>query len=364
MIGGTTESITCRERTQGGDIQHQCSTRSEVRWVEGGAVSALVGGSSLGVDQSQAASQGGTQPLSSGSPTGGASYTVLEDELMARFKAKHGPNYDSMALKGVSVIASDVRIGEKISSLPTSVSEENYVAKNDTSTAQTRHFVVSVSAVDRERYEFSKSVVSGTRLTGELSFEIKAGDLTLGGSGTSERTRTLTLGNTRETTRETTRSYEENFDQTVQPRTVLFIKVQRESRNDIYKLEGGILFDGDVDVVHRWKDVYACGAFGTDRCHRWKERTDKYKLSQLLPAEQRRFELDGRVTVSSAANTSTVVTYAETPLSSLHTVQDTELPIVAPRLDPARDYYRVAAPPPNLRYRPVASRPCGAGAAC
>src|SRR5690606_26962733 len=118
----------------------------------------------------------------------------------------------------------------------------------------------------------------------------------------------------RETSRTVNRTYTEEFSQRVDPYKTLVIKIRREILTDLYKLDGYIVFDGEVKIVHKYKDVYACGPFGTSRCSRIKTSNETLKLSQLLTAAERTLQLNGKVTISSSENTKTTTSYAITDL--------------------------------------------------
>lgn len=218
-----------------------------------------------------------------------------------------------MGLTDVSIERSDVRLGTKLNSLPVSISEQDYVARNATSQEQTRSFKINITVVDRESYTFARALVSRQTNSTTMGFNIYG--VSASTTGGTERSLTLNCTTVNEITN--TRNYSEEFEQRVRPNTVMIIKVRRLSTNDVYSILGSLTIDGTVTVTTRHGDWYGCGPFNTDRCHRWRTRHTPYRLSSLLSAEQRTFDMGGRVTMSSSENTSTEISYAEFPIGQV-----------------------------------------------
>lgn len=351
-IGGGNGPLNCDERVSGELTEHQCSGASDVNWEQDYTSHAKrhTGAKSEKLSLSKAGPS-----LLLGMESAPLSFVVLDDELLKRFRAIFGN--EDMTLVSVSLLASDVSVGEKISSLPTTISEENYVAENRTDDPQTRHFRVSISTTEAERYAFTRTLVRGSNTSTTVGFNIQG----VTGSSVSGLNRTLTIGSSTENNFSSTKSYEEQFEQNVNPRMAMFIKVRRETLNNTYKLQGAVLFEGVVRVTRRVKDVYACGVFNTDRCSRWKIRTVDYNLSQYLPEEQRKFDMDGVVTISSSVNTNTTITYATKPISKLPSSSLTDVPLVGPKtIIPEKDYQQIDMVPDHLEWKAVGDKEvCG-----
>jgi hypothetical protein len=361
QIGGVTYPLDCTERDASGGVEFQCTGRREISWIqevraEAGLslVNHLSGRLTAGRDKSAIALFAEDPSLPHKSQKG---IVDLDAELEKRFRARFGNNFHTMTLKNVAILASDVAIGSKISSLPTTISEENYVARNDTDSTQNRKFRITVTTREGERYSFERTLVRGSTQSTNLGFNVKG----ISGGVTTGLNRQLTIRNSSENSFEETRAYEEQFEQNVRPRTAMFIKVTRETSNDVYALTGSILFEAEIDVQYRWKDVYACGIFNTDRCSRWKTRIETHKLSQVVPEAERKFDMSGLVTISSSANSSTTISYAERPLSSLsETLKDEIAPEKFNPVIPEKDYIQVTNVPAGLNWRKVGTQvTCG-----
>ena len=240
-------------------------------------------------------------------------FVVLEAELHRRFKTKFRGSYDTIEpISEIVILMSDVKVGDKISSLPSSIAQETYTLNNNSDDTQTKRIVVKVKTEERETISFEKAITTGNENKFKLGFEIKG----LRAESETTSTRQTSITNKTEATTTRTREYEEQFEQKIGPRKRLVITIKREVLTDIYALQGTIVFDGRIKVKHQTKDVYACGPLGTGRCSRWKNKDRVFNLSDILSVEERTLSLAGKATISSSANTKTETTYTATDLST------------------------------------------------
>lgn len=368
VIGHSRSSADCDEREpDSGSVTYSCSGSVDINWVSDDEVSANRSGLAAGLTHkigqkgTFASDQSGTAPDAAADQSFPVERVVIENYLLDQFKKKYGKNYDELTLDSIAVAYSDLTVGDVISQLPQSVSTETYEFSNGSSSEQSLSVNLGVTALEREKYNFRKQVVTGRKetYTVKVSGEYKFGSIGSVGaeaSAQTEKTRTVTLGSDSETERSVTRKFEENFTQKVPAKTLMFVKVQREITNNVYALRGGVTFDGQVTVVRKWKDVYACGPFGTSRCSRTKSSSTPVQLSQILTDAQRTIDMSGEVLVSSAANTKTKMSWAEQPISSIP-AQASALMDAAETagLDssvflPGKNYRKIEAAPPGLTW--------------
>lgn len=298
VIGSTHYSLTTDEREDNDTIEYKCSARSDINWIE--------------VEISL------NKGLFNSNKALSSRFVVLEDELLARFASNfpRPDRYHSMSLSKISIVEADVRVQEKLSSLPNSMTEETYVLNNNTNNEQTKNVRLTLSTVEGERFTYTKNVTTQDEIKFGLSYEIKG----LKADGSVRQTWTTQIGKSEERQITRTRTYQEDFQQKIGPMKSLIIRIKREILNEVYKLEGYILFDGDVNIKLRWKNMRSCGPFGTDRCAEWKEQDYTVKFSQFLSEEQRKITLDGQVTISSSENTRTTTEYSEVDLPTSNSI--------------------------------------------
>lgn len=287
-IGSTNYSIQSDERVWNDKIEYKCSGTTEINWVS--------------IMENLKSSNKSTFSF-----TQNPIIVVLEDEMLNRFKKKYTQGYHSMELKNIQILKSDIKVGKKVSSLPSTYNEENYILQNCTSQVQTKNVRLTVVTTEGENYLFNRSIMTRDSTTAGLSFNVSGFNPSI----SQVQSRDLTISSTRGAMISRNETYQEDFSQVVNPLKALIIKIRREIINEVFILEGPILFDAKVIVTDRWKDVYACGIFGTDRCSRWKEETKTFMLSQILSEEERTFQLDGNVSISSSKNTRTTSFYVE-----------------------------------------------------
>lgn len=373
VIGSHTEAVICEEKTTTAEtVQFRCQGQTEINWSdESSSVSSrLLQKSDILNNLSARLSDVRNRTSDVGGEDAVARESItLEPDLLNKFKTRYTSPYSAMDLPSLSVVKSDVTVGEVIRTLPVTVNEEKYSFENNTNGTQRRKFKVNVSVNEGETFDFTKKVVTGSvskyevKLHGE--YKVAAG---LGGgasaTGTWEKSRTVTIGNDHRISRTVTRSYEEEFEQEVPAMKAIFIKVQRESSSNVYGLTGSVVFDGDVNMRFDKKDVYPCGPGKTKRCKRTKSTYWTMKLSQLLTEAERTVDMSGRVTVSSAANSKTSIFWAEKPLepsnnplttgpssAELSSAEDNDVAIALPPLLAGRELRRETRVPEGLEFR-------------
>ncbi|WP_434034833.1 hypothetical protein [Cupriavidus sp. a3] len=336
VIGHSRGTADCEDRdTDDGSTKYRCSGEVEINWVDDAAKASTGQKAKSPLAGSLSAAVAKLGMVSAGaSAADGPSLTpltkvqslpreriVVENYLLDQFRKKFRTDYNSMTLDSISVSQSDLVIGDVVTALPQSVNSEVYEFINGTNAQQTRTFNIGVTVVEREKFSFKKTVVTGRKETYSIkvdgSFKFGGIGMKSEGSASVEKSRTVTVGRETEEENTITRKFDESFTQNVPAQSLLFIKVQREVSNNVYSLNGGVTFDGQVTVGWRWKDVYACGIGKTDRCSRWKSRQEKVQLSQILTPAERTVDLSGEVMVSSTANTKTKISWAEKPISDL-----------------------------------------------
>lgn len=292
IVGSTHYSIETDERENNDAVEYKCSARSDINWVEAEVTS--------------------NKRLFDSDKELSSRFVVLEEELMSRFNREFPKpdKYNSMSIEKISIVEADVRVQQKISSLPNSVAEETYVLNNNTNNEQTKNVKLTLATVEGEKFAYNQTVTTQDVVKFGLSYETKGFKV----DGSVSRTWTNQIGKSEERHITRTRTYQEDFEQKIGPMKSLIIRIKREILNEVYKLEGFILFDGEVNIKLRWKNIRSCGRFGTDRCSEWKEQNYIVKFSQYLSEEQRKIILDGQVTISSSENTRTTTEYSEMDL--------------------------------------------------
>ena len=330
VVGSTHYSIDSEEREVGDKVEYRCSSSSEINWVENNSLNK---NKQKGIDLSD-------KMVVQNNP----SFTILEDELLNRFKKKYKKSYTTMEFNNIVVLESNVSVKDKISSLPSSFSEEIYVSENPTNTQQTKNIKISVSTTEGERVTLDKSITTRNETQFGFGFTAKV----FNANGSIKQSIEMKIGSSRETSRTINRTYTEEFSQKVEPYKTLIIKIKREVLTDLYKLGGYLVFDGEVKIIHKYKDVYACGPFGLDRCSRTKTSTQTLKLSQLLSLEERTLNLDGQVTISSSENTKTTTSYAITDLPSKDTDDELNKGKTLTFVN-GQDFYIIKTLPANIK---------------
>lgn len=280
IIGSTHYSISSEEREENDETEYKCSANSDINWV---------------YNTEKAGSYKSNNKIDE------QRFIILEDELLARFIKNYGSSYHSIAIDKIVMLASDVKVGNKISSLPTTANEQIYVSRNCSSEEQAKNIKLSVSTTEGEKFTYDKSITTRNEASFGLTYKIF--------SAAFKQSWDMKIGSSQETSIIRNKTYQEDFQHKVKPSKELIIKIKREVLNDIYKLEGFILFDGVVKVTFYKKDCQDTG-FGRRNCkHKY---WDVYlNLSQHLTEEERKFVLDGQATISSSDNTRTTTYYSE-----------------------------------------------------
>jgi hypothetical protein len=233
---------------------------------------------------------------------------VLEDMLITRARSQvHLDGSLEFSIRDLAVQRSNARVGQRISSLPTSLAHQEWSIENATGFEQSKDFTIDLETTEETEVKLSRTVESST----ELKAEVKFGDV---GGASASRSWTVTLGQERNARHTDTRKYSEEFHQRVPAHTAIRIDISREILNEVYALSGPIVLNGTLVVVRTVKDTYACGPLGTGRCSRTKTQRFEYPLNQLLSEADRTIELSGQMTLSSSANTRTVTRFTEYPL--------------------------------------------------
>lgn len=288
VVGSVNYSLEFEEQEREDEIYFRCYTSTEVNWVyEDSNDKNLLSESFAGIPKSTP-----------------SRFVVLEDELLNRFKRKFGAGYHSMELTSVSILASDVKIGNKISSIPDTFNNETYISKN--CTQQTRNFKnrLQVTTVEGEKFSFEKAITTRNEAKFGLTYKVASAQFGM--------SRELKVTNRTEQSFQRTEMFEESFEREVSPMKELIVKIQRKVSTDVHKLEGNIIFDGNVRVTfsERKCDRVRIGFSISWNC-RNVHSSRNYLLSQVLNENERNIDINGQATISSSRNAETSVYYLE-----------------------------------------------------
>jgi hypothetical protein len=291
VIGGLTHSALVEERSEAGRSSFKCNMRRDLNWVEEaqrvmGMVSGPVG------------------PMS-------GEQVALEATLIGRAQAHptlaglHSPVFTNPRITN-----SNVTLGDVIVSTPTSAVSEEFVFNNASDQQQTKTFTIRLSVTNGEVFVYNRGIVTTTEATANLKIDA----IGVGASG--RFTRQVSISNSTTSSTTTVKDYTEQFTQTIPPRTSLRLRTTREIINQEYSLKGPVTFDGTITAYRTYKDVYGCGEFNTRRCSRMKTTAHPVTLSNLLSAQDRTLEVDGKLTIHSSENTRTTTTWSSSPITN------------------------------------------------